>query len=136
MSPADQARYAAVAVPDAALAPRLDHRPSAETTSDERKEQGTFANWLLLQNSNGADLPFEWHPLHTRSKTTPGCFDFWVGAGPVSIWIEFKKDHAQKLSDAQQEFRRKCDKRGIPAYVVYNAQQAIDLVQKAGMRSR
>jgi hypothetical protein len=92
----------------------------------EVTEQSQFANWLLLQNSKGADI-FEWHPLHTRSKTTPGCFDFWVGVS-TGIWIEFKRDRTCKLSDEQAEFRRKCEKRGIPAYVVYSAEEAIELV--------
>jgi len=97
--------------------------------ADERREQGDFARWLLLQNSNGADLPFEWHPLHTRSKTTPGCLDFWVGVS-TGIWVEFKRDESCRLTAEQQEFRRMCEKRGIPTYVVFLAQQAINLVQR------
>jgi hypothetical protein len=131
MSPADQARYAAVAVPDTALAPRLDHRPSAETTSDERKEQGTFANWLLLQNSKGRKIPFSWHATHTRSKATPGTPDFWVGINGRSLWIEFKRDYSCKLSPEQEEFRVCCAYQNIEWHIVYSAHQAIQIVEKA-----
>jgi hypothetical protein len=137
MSSEDQKLYGSQTIAQTTVpVPELGRHPSPKSSADERKEQGIFANWLLLQNSNGADLPFEWHPLHTRSKTTPGCLDFWLGVGPVSIWIEFKRDHTCALSDAQEEFRRKCEKRGIPTYVVYSAQQAIELVQKADAVAR
>jgi hypothetical protein len=131
MSPADRARYAAVAVPDIALAPRLDHRPSAKTTSDERKEQGTFANWLLLQNSKGRKIPFSWHATHTRSKATPGTPDFWLGINAHSMWIEFKRDCSCKLSPEQEEFRVCCAYQGIEWHLVYSAPQAIEIVEEA-----
>ena len=131
MSPADQARYAAVAVPDTALAPRLDHGPSAKTTSDERKEQGTFANWLLLQNSKGRKIPFSWHATHTRSKATPGTPDFWLGINGRSLWVEFKRDYSCKLSPSQEEFRFCCAYQGIEWHLVYSADEAIQLVTEA-----
>ena len=130
MSPEDQKLYG---VQTTAPVPRLDRDPSPKSSVAERKEQASFAHWLLLQNSKGADTPFEWHPLHAKSRSTPGCFDFWIGVSPVSIWIEFKRDYTCKLSEEQEEFRRKCEKRGIPAYVVYSADEAIKLVQKAGI---
>ena len=52
----------------------------------------------------------------------------------TGICIEFKRDRSCKLSDEQEEFRRKCEKRGIPAYVVYSADEAIELVKKADWR--
>src|SRR5262249_21996057 len=64
-----------------------------------------------------------------RSKTTPGCLDFWVGVS-TGIWVEFKRDESCRLTAEQQEFRRMCEKRGIPTYVVFLAQQAINLVQR------
>ena len=128
MSPEDQTRYGVV--PDPAPALQLDRQPTHKTTTDERKQQSDFANWLLLRNSEVADIPFEWHPIHARSKTTPGCFDFWVGVSS-GIWIEFKADRSCKLSGEQQEFKRKCEKRGIPAYVVYSAAEAIEIVRQA-----
>jgi hypothetical protein len=131
MSREDAARYGIVTDTGAGEICHSDkfaNKASRKRPADEKKEQSTFARWLLLQNSNGADLPFEWHPLHTRSKTTPGCFDFWIGVGHVSIWIEFKKDRPCTLSDEQQEFRRKCEKRGVPTYIVHSAAQAIELV--------
>jgi hypothetical protein len=64
-------------------------------------------------------------------KTTPGCFDFWIGVSLVSIWVEFKKDPTCKLSEEQQEFRRKCEKRGIPTYIVHSAAEAIEIMKQA-----
>src|SRR5215469_8269901 len=98
MSPEDQVRYSGV-IDDRLLHDRLsvpgpclnDAQSSRKSATAERKEQSTFASWLLLKNSEGADIPFEWHPLHMRSKTTPGCFDFWVGVS-TGIWFEFKRD--------------------------------------------
>jgi hypothetical protein len=62
-------------------------------------------------------------------KTTPGCFDFWVGIS-AGFYIEFKRAYSCKLSEEQEEFRRKCEKRGIPADVVYSAGEAIQLAQE------
>ena len=134
MSREDAARYGVV--PDTQITTSNKTGRCNCSDLDEKKEQGDFARWLLLQNSNGVDLPFEWHPLHAKSKTTPGCFDFWIGVGPVSIWIEFKRDHTCKLSDEQQEFRRKCEKRGIPTHVVHSAAEAIEIVQTSTRRTK
>ena len=49
MSPEDRARYGAI--PDTVLAPRLDPQPYPRPGRPERKEQASFANWLLLRNS-------------------------------------------------------------------------------------
>ena len=49
MSPEDQARYGAV--PDSAPIPHLDSHPLPKTGTAEKKEQGTSASWLLLQNN-------------------------------------------------------------------------------------
>jgi hypothetical protein len=72
-SPEDQARCGAA--PD--TAPRLDPQPSLKTGATERKEQASFANWLLLQNGKGRKIPFSWHATNARSKATPGTPDFW-----------------------------------------------------------
>ena len=74
MSPEDQVRYGAV--PDTAPGPRLDRHPSPKTGTAEKKEQSSFATWLLLQNSKGRKIPFSWHATHSRSEATPGTPDF------------------------------------------------------------
>jgi len=70
MSPEDRARYGAI--PDTVPAPRLDPQPLRKPDKFERDEQRQFANWLLLQNSEGRKIPFSWHATDSRSKATPG----------------------------------------------------------------
>jgi hypothetical protein len=129
MSPEDQVRYGAV--PDTVPVTRLDHRPSLKTSTAERKEQGTFASWLLLQNSKGRKIPFSWHATHTRSKATLGTPDFWLGINGRSMWVEFKRDSSCKLSPEQEEFRLACEAQHVEHYVVCSAHEAIQIVQKA-----
>jgi hypothetical protein len=106
------------------IQPSLDNHPQPKTDRLERDEQKQFANWCLLKG-----YPFSWHATHTRSKATPGTPDFWVGVAGVGLWIEFKRDHAAKLSAAQEEFGRQLEEQGMRLYVVYSAAEAIALVQ-------
>jgi hypothetical protein len=127
MNPEDQERFA--------LNQRLgassdDFRRGPKTDASERKAQGSFANWLLLQRSKGRKLPFVWHATHTRSKATPGTPDFLVGTWGGWICIEFKRDYTNKLSGDQQEFQIDCDSRGLPFYIAYNEDEAIKFVEK------
>jgi hypothetical protein len=89
MSSEDQARYGVVR--DTGSHIRDTNKTSRKRDADERKEQGDFANWLLLQNSQGRKTPFSWHATHTRSKATLGTPDFWVGINGRGIWLEFKR---------------------------------------------
>jgi hypothetical protein len=122
MSRADQARYGV------GSDTRDTPKSSRKRDRDERREQGDFANWLLLQNSQGRKIPFCWHALHKPSKATPGTPDFWVGVTGHGIWLEFKWDGC-KLSPEQEEFRLACEAQRVEFYIVYNARQAIALVQ-------
>ena len=63
MSSEDQARYGVVR--DTGSDIRDMNKTSRKRDADERKEQGDFANWLLLQNSQGRKTPFSWHATHT-----------------------------------------------------------------------
>jgi hypothetical protein len=127
MSPQDQSSLDFSSAPN----PELDLHPSGKRDVAEKKEQGSFANWILLQNSNGADIPFEWHTTKGRSKCTPGTPDFWVGVNGHSIWFEFKKDYTCKLSSEQELFRQRCEKQHLQMYVVYSAFEAIRIVEEA-----
>jgi len=86
MNDKDRARYGGVRDTESGI---RDTGKSRKRDADERREQGEFANWLLLQNSQGRKIPFVWHATHTRSKATPGTPDFWVGINGRSLWIEF-----------------------------------------------
>lgn len=110
--------------------PELDVHPSAKRSTAERKEQGQFANWLLLQNSEGKDIPFCWHATHTSSKATPGTPDFWVGINGHSLWIEFKRDYSCKLSPDQEIFRRRCEIQRVEWRIAYSAHEAMKLVEE------
>jgi hypothetical protein len=127
MSADDRDRYGAVA--DTGHDSRLDdsHR-SRKVTTDERKEQRTFANWLLLQNSEGRRIPFCWHATHTRSKASIGTPDFWVGVAGRGLWFEFKRDDSCKLTPEQEEFRLACEAQRIEHHVVHSAAEAIRVV--------
>jgi hypothetical protein len=127
MSPEDRAHYGVV--PN--TAPLLDSHPSPKTDSTERKEQASFANWLLLQNSNGRKIPFCWHATNACSKATPGTPDFWVGVNRRSLWLEFKRDPSCKLTPEQEEFRDCCVCQGIEWHLVYGAAEAIGIMEKA-----
>jgi hypothetical protein len=127
MSLEDQALYRPSTAPD----PTLDPHPPPKRNTAERKEQAQFANWLLLQNSNGKLIPWCWHATHKPSTASPGVPDFWVGVNARGLWIEFKRDYSCKLSEEQEEFRQKCEAQQIEMRVVYSAFEAIQLVQAA-----
>lgn len=127
MSLEDQAFYKPSTAPD----PKLEVHPPPKRNSAERKEQGQFANWLLLQRSEGRRLPFSWHATHRPSKATPGTPDFWVGVNRVGMWIEFKRDYSCDLTPEQEQFRLDCEAQEIPFHVVYSAFEAIRLVREA-----
>ena len=137
MSAEDQARYGTcpgvipVSSSQWSSSPQSSPSPSSKTDASERKEQASFANWLLLQNSNGRKIPFSWHATHTRSKATPGTPDFWVGINRHGVWIEFKRDYSCKLSPEQEEFRVRCAYQNIEWHVVYSAHEAIQIVERA-----
>ena len=131
MSPEDQVRFGAL--PNTAPTPHLDRQPTHKTTTGERKEQGTFANWLLLQNGQGRKIPFCWHATHTRSKASIGAPDFFVGINGHAMWFEFKVG-SNKLTPEQEEFRQGCVCQGIEWHLVYSAQEAIEILQKADAR--
>jgi len=99
--------------------------------ADERREQGDFANWLLLQNSKGRKIPFCWHATHKPSKATPGTPDFYVGINGHSIWVEFKRDQSCRLTHEQDEFRLSCEAQRIEFRVVHSAAEAIEIVDEA-----
>ena len=128
MNDKDRARYGGVRDTESGI---RDTGKSRKRDADERREQGEFANWLLLQNSQGRKIPFVWHATHTRSKATPGTPDFWVGINGRSLWIEFKRDESCKLSPEQNEFRLACEAQQIEWHVVHSAKQAIQIMQKA-----
>lgn len=110
--------------------PKLEIRPPPKRSIAERKEQGHFANWLLLQNSEGKMIPWCWHATHKPSTASPGVPDFWVGVNTHGLWIEFKRDYSCPLSDAQEHFRQCCEAQGIEMRVVYSALEAIELVRE------
>jgi hypothetical protein len=130
MDPEDQRRYGAFSTPgDTVVAPKDDYRRGPKTEKAEREEQAHFANWLLLQRSNGRKMPFCWHATNARSKATPGTPDFGVGTWTGWIWIEFKRDYTSEYSQEQEIFRDDCRARGIPWYVAYTTAQAIEIVE-------
>jgi hypothetical protein len=104
--------------------------PPPKTDKSERKEQGCFANWLLLQNSQGRQIPFVWHATNTRSKATPGTPDFLVGINGKWLCIEFKRDYSCQLSTEQQAFCENCLAQNLAFAVVYSAEEAIKLVEE------
>jgi hypothetical protein len=130
MSAEDRKLYGQTATTTTVMGHDLDRHPSRKSNSDERQEQGDFASWLLLQNSNGRKIPFVWHATHKPSKATPGTPDFWVGINGRGIWIEFKRDASCKLSPEQDEFRFGCEAQAIEWHVVYSAAEAIAIVGK------
>src|SRR3974390_819656 len=104
MNSEDRARYCGVPAPaKTAKTPNSANTPNMGTTSrkrdaDERREQGDFANRLLLQNNKGRKIPWVWHATHKPSKATVGCPDFYVGINAHSMRIEFKRDNSCKLA--------------------------------------
>jgi hypothetical protein len=126
MSAEDAARYGVVT---GATNTNIANKTSHKRPADERREQADFANWLLLQNSQGRKIPFVWHATHTRSKATPGCPDFYVGVNGRSIWFEFKRDESCKLTPEQDEFRLACEAQRIEWHIVHSAAEAIEIVQ-------
>jgi hypothetical protein len=74
MSVEDQQRYGQTNIQTTIAVPKLNRHPSPKRSVAERKEQGAFASWLLLQNSNGQDpvclardsYPEQGDPRHAR----------------------------------------------------------------------
>jgi hypothetical protein len=71
MSSDDQARYGGA--PDTQIIAADTPTTSSRRDADERREQGGFANWLLLQNSQGRKIPYVWHSTHRPSTASVGC---------------------------------------------------------------
>lgn len=129
MNSEDRARYGGVtATANTANTPNMG-TTSRKRDADERREQGDFANRLLLQNNKGRKIPWVWHATHKPSKATVGCPDFYVGINAHSMRIEFKRDNSCKLAPEQEEFRLACEAQHVEHHVVYSAQEAIELVQ-------
>jgi hypothetical protein len=128
MSPDDQARFTGGPQTESCIRDSIN--TSRKITTDERKEQGDFANWLLLQNSQGRRIPFSWHATNARSKATPGTPDFFVGIAGHALWFEFKRDASCRLSREQEEFRLCCEAQRIEWHLVHSASEAIEVVQK------
>jgi hypothetical protein len=122
MSSEDAARYCVATT---------SNKTGRRNCSNERREQGDFANWLLLQNSQGRKMPFVWHATHRASRATPGTADFWAGVNGRSLWIEFKRDQSCRLTPEQDEFRLACEAQRIEWRVVYSADEAIEIVATA-----
>jgi hypothetical protein len=75
LSPEDQKLYGQTIAQTTIPVPTLGCHSSPKSSVAERKEQGDFANWLLLQNSKRdrkEKIPFVWHATHKPSKATPG----------------------------------------------------------------
>ena len=89
----------------------------------ERDEQGTFANWLLLN-----ELPYCWHSTHRRSTANKGVSDFWVGKNGKSIWLEFKSSPV-RLSVEQVAFQERLSQQSLTWCVVFNAKEAIQIIK-------
>jgi hypothetical protein len=131
MSSEDQLRYASVPNPES-CAQDAGKTPRKRRDADERREQGDFANWLLLQNSKRGPtekIPFVWHATHRPSKASVGTPDFWIGIRGRGIWIEFKRDASCELTPEQEEFRLNCAAQRVEHHVVYSAAKAIELLQ-------
>jgi len=127
MNPEDAARYG-----NTGADIRDTSNKSSRKSTAERKEQGDFANWLLLQNSRrgpNEKIRFVWHATHARSKATPGTPDFYVGINGRSLWFEFKRDLSCALTPEQKQFRLACEAQRIKHHVVHSAAEAIEIVQ-------
>jgi len=127
MSPADREKYDSKFAgphPDS----QEDTHPPMKTDRLERDEQRHFANWLLLQRSNGRKLPFTWAATHKPSTNRLGTPDFGIGTWSGWVFLEFKRDYSSPISAEQQEFISDCEARGIPAHIVYTAAKAIEWI--------
>jgi hypothetical protein len=134
MSPEDQAHFDLV--PGTTLVPLPDGHPSPKGGDSEKMEQKQFAHYLKSENEKGRAIPWVWWPLHTKSRTSPGAGDFWVGISGRSLWFEFKAGPDKELSPVQKEFRRRCLIQGVEHIVVFSARQAIEIVQQADAGNR
>jgi hypothetical protein len=139
MKPEDQQRYASQEYLEAkrrveastAPDPKLDPHPPVKSGGSEKKEQNSFANYLIERNERGAKIPWVWHAMHKASRATPGTPDFWVGINGHGIFFEFKRDYSCELTPPQETFRLYCEAQGIEHHVVYSAFEAIKWVEQA-----
>lgn len=118
MGPEDQRTYGP------GIHPEDDSHPQSKTDQLERKEQASFANWLLLKNLKAR----VWHKTNASSTATPGCPDFIVPVNGTTLWIEFKRPGFW-LSDVQEEFKAALEEQGVRYYICYSALEAIELTR-------
>jgi len=131
MSPEDQAKFGSLTEEFYSRHPEMNPVvPPPKTDKLERDEQRSFANQLLLWNSQGRKIPFVWHSTAHRSKASPGTPDFIVGIAGKVLFIEFKRDYSCQLSPDQQEFCENCLAQQLIFKVVYSAGEAIKLVEE------
>jgi VRR-NUC domain-containing protein len=102
--------------------------PEKETRGEmrlERQEQKVFANYLLLHGY----MPI-WHRTDKPTGCAAGVPDFVI---PIShgriAWFEFKLP-GKKLSKDQEKFRQYLESVGHKLFVVYSAQEAIQVLKK------
>jgi hypothetical protein len=69
-----------------------------------------------------------WHATHKRSTANRGCPDFIVGVRGETFWIEFKRS-GEDLRPDQAAFKKELAQNGIIMYVVYNAAQAVEVIE-------
>ena len=119
MNPEDQQRYRTDVI-----------QPPAEEQKDkipqlEREEQRTFAHWLRKHDLADSTI---WHSTAHRLKGTVGCPDFVVPVNGIVLFIEFKRPE-NRLSKDQEVFRASLDRQRHQLHMVYNADEAIALVE-------
>jgi hypothetical protein len=103
-----------------------DHHAPVQTGRLERKEQGEFANWLMLNNYYDGTA---WHRTDKPTGGRRGIPDFIVPSWSGALYIEFKLPGA-KLSEDQEKFRDCLESKGLKLYVCYSAGEAIALVRQ------
>lgn len=106
--------------------PWIDRKLAGRIGKLEREEQGTFANWL---NANGWRNGYVWHGTHKATTCHAGVPDFIVPVSRRTLFIEFKAAGG-KLSLPQMNFQLVLEQQGLLLYIVYNAQDAIELVKE------
>lgn len=104
--------------------------PPAKTDRLEREDQRQFASYCLLHNYAPV-----WHSTAHRSKASLGCPDFFVTVNGYPLMLEFKRIGG-KLSAVQEDWSARHLNNGGLYFVVYSANEAIQVCEKYARKER
>jgi hypothetical protein len=113
---------------------RRPHPRIAPPPLERDIQSAVVDHWKLLGQPNTLVAAIPNQNAHGQPGLTPGLADLLVmgegipGAHPIGF-IELKRDHSRTLSDAQRQFRQRCDTLGLMFVTAYGRDEPIEVLE-------